>query len=163
MERREAIITGTTEVSGAVVAATLTTIVVFIPIVYLHGASGQLFKELAWTVTFSLLSSLFVALLVIPMLYDQFTKRKGDQHEAVSVQFKGYGNHLRWLLARRGGSRYRGSDTCRCYLLTLCRYRFLPVPRKDFTVSVKLPEGTRLERTDAGGQPGVLAAFSEPG
>src|SRR5690554_1623746 len=65
-ERKSSIINGTTEVSGAVIASTLTTIVVFIPIVYMHGASGELFKDLAWTVTFSLLSSLFVALLVIP-------------------------------------------------------------------------------------------------
>ncbi len=152
MERREAIITGTTEVSGAVVAATLTTIVVFIPIVYLHGASGQLFKELAWTVTFSLLSSLFVALLVIPMLYDQFTKRKGDQHEAVSVQFKGYGNHLRWLLARRGWViGIAAAILVVAILLTpYVGTEFLPRSEgKDFTVSVKLPEGTRLERTDA--------------
>ncbi len=152
MERREAIITGTTEVSGAVVAATLTTIVVFIPIVYLHGASGQLFKELAWTVTFSLLSSLFVALLVIPMLYDQFTKRKGDQHEAVSVQFKRYGNHLRWLLARRGWVIGIAAAILAVAIL-LTPYvgtEFLPRSEgKDFTVSVKLPEGTRLERTDA--------------
>jgi HAE1 family hydrophobic/amphiphilic exporter-1 len=152
MERREAIITGTTEVSGAVVAATLTTIVVFIPIVYLHGASGQLFKELAWTVTFSLLSSLFVALLVIPMLYDQFTKRKGDQHETTSVQFKGYGNHLRWLLARRGWViGIAAAILVVAILLTpYVGTEFLPRSEgKDFTVSVKLPEGTRLERTDA--------------
>ena len=42
LERREAIINGTTEVAGAVIASTVTTIVVFIPIVYLHGASGEL-------------------------------------------------------------------------------------------------------------------------
>jgi HAE1 family hydrophobic/amphiphilic exporter-1 len=152
LERREAIITGTTEVSGAVVAATLTTIVVFIPIVYLHGASGQLFKELAWTVTFSLLSSLFVALLVIPMLYDQFTKRKGDQHETTSVQFKGYGKHLRWLLARRGWViGIAAAILVVAILLTpYVGTEFLPRSEgKDFTISVKLPEGTRLERTDA--------------
>ncbi len=152
LERREAIITGTTEVSGAVVAATLTTIVVFIPIVYLHGASGQLFKELAWTVTFSLLSSLFVALLVIPMLYDQFTKRKGDHQETTSVQFKGYGNHLRWLLARRGWViGIAAAILVVAILLTpYVGTEFLPRSEgKDFTVSVKLPEGTRLERTDA--------------
>jgi HAE1 family hydrophobic/amphiphilic exporter-1 len=56
---KEAIIRGASEVSGAVTASTLTTIVVFLPIVYLHGASGALFKDQAWTVTFSLVSSLF--------------------------------------------------------------------------------------------------------
>lgn len=73
---REAAITGTSEVAGAVIASTLTTIVVFLPIVYLHGASGELFKDQAWTVTFSLVSSLFVAILVIPMLYDRITGRR---------------------------------------------------------------------------------------
>lgn len=72
---REATITGTSEVAGAVIASTLTTIVVFLPIVYLHGASGELFKDQAWTVTFSLVSSLFVAILVIPMLYDRLVGR----------------------------------------------------------------------------------------
>ena len=66
---KEAAINGTAEVANAVIASTLTTIVVFLPIVYLHGASGELFKDQAWTVTFSLVSSLFVAILVIPMLY----------------------------------------------------------------------------------------------
>lgn len=75
MTIREAAITGTSEVAGAVIASTLTTIVVFLPIVYLHGASGELFKDQAWTVTFSLVSSLFVAILVIPMLYDRITGR----------------------------------------------------------------------------------------
>ena len=89
-ERKDSITDGTTEVSGAVIASTLTTIVVFIPIVYMHGASGELFKDLAWTVTFSLLSSLFVALLVIPMLYDWFTGRKDVKGETKAVQFKGY-------------------------------------------------------------------------
>ena len=77
MTIREAAITGTSEVGGAVIASTLTTIVVFLPIVYLHGASGELFKDQAWTVTFSLVSSLFVAILVIPMLYDRITGRPG--------------------------------------------------------------------------------------
>lgn len=76
MTIREAAIVGTSEVAGAVIASTLTTIVVFLPIVYLHGASGELFKDQAWTVTFSLVSSLFVAILVIPMLYDRITGRQ---------------------------------------------------------------------------------------
>ena len=152
LERREAIINGTTEVSGAVMAATLTTIVVFIPIVYLHGASGQLFKDLAWTVTFSLLASLFVALLVIPMLYDQFTKRKNAKTETKSVQFKGYSNRLRWLLSYRWWV-IGISAAILAVSILLIPYvgtEFLPRSEgNDFSISVKLPEGTRLERTDA--------------
>jgi HAE1 family hydrophobic/amphiphilic exporter-1 len=59
---------GTSEVGRAVTAATLTTIAVFLPIVFVQGVAGQLFRDQALTVTFSLLTSLFVALTVIPML-----------------------------------------------------------------------------------------------
>ena len=79
---KEAAVNGTAQVAGAVTASTLTTIVVFLPILYLHGASGELFKDQAWTVTFSLLSSLFVAIFTIPMLY---TKLFGKKAEAQPV------------------------------------------------------------------------------
>jgi HAE1 family hydrophobic/amphiphilic exporter-1 len=59
---------GTTEVAGAVVAATLTTIAVFFPMVFISGVAGQLFRDQALTVTFALTFSLLVALTVIPML-----------------------------------------------------------------------------------------------
>src|SRR5690554_1261786 len=151
-ERKSSIINGTTEVSGAVIASTLTTIVVFIPIVYLHGASGELFKDLAWTVTFSLLSSLFVALLVIPMLYDRFTRRRGTKSETKSIQFTGYSNHLRRLLTHRWWviAVSVAILVVSILLIPFIGTEFLPRSEgKDFTISVKLPEGTRLERTDA--------------
>lgn len=59
---------GTAEVSGAVVAATLTTVAVFFPMVFISGIAGQLFRDQAMTVTFALLFSLLVALTLIPML-----------------------------------------------------------------------------------------------
>ena len=59
---------GAGEVSRAVVASTLTTICVFVPIVFVEGIAGQLFGDQALTVTFSLLVSLLVALTLIPML-----------------------------------------------------------------------------------------------
>lgn len=151
-ERKSSIINGTTEVSGAVIASTLTTIVVFIPIVYMHGASGELFKDLAWTVTFSLLSSLFVALLVIPMLYDKLMRRKNTKSEAKAVQFKGYSKQLRVLLNHRW---WVIGVSAAILLVTILLFPFIGtefMPRtegKGFTISVKLPEGTQLERTDA--------------
>ena len=63
---KESIIRGTSDVGGAIISSTLTTIVVFLPIVYLHGASGALFKDQAWTVAFSLIASLFVAIFLFP-------------------------------------------------------------------------------------------------
>jgi HAE1 family hydrophobic/amphiphilic exporter-1 len=64
----EAAITGTKEVGMAVTASTLTTISVFLPVIYVHGVAGQLFKDQALTVTFALLSSLIVSLTLLPML-----------------------------------------------------------------------------------------------
>ncbi len=64
----EAAVTGTCEVGPAVVASTLTTVAVFLPIVFVEGVAGQLFKDQALTVTISLLASLVVAITVIPML-----------------------------------------------------------------------------------------------
>ena len=66
---------GASEVGRAVVASTLTTICVFVPIVFVEGVAGQLFGDQALTVTFSLLVSLIVALTVIPMLA---SRRLGD-------------------------------------------------------------------------------------
>lgn len=59
---------GTSEVASAVVAATLTTIAVFFPMVFISGIAGQLFRDQALTVTFALVFSLIVALTLIPML-----------------------------------------------------------------------------------------------
>jgi HAE1 family hydrophobic/amphiphilic exporter-1 len=59
---------GTTEVGQAITASTLTTICVFIPLIFVQGVAGQLFRDLALTVSFSLLVSLAVAVTLIPVL-----------------------------------------------------------------------------------------------
>ncbi|HEY0590999.1 MAG TPA: efflux RND transporter permease subunit, partial [Thermoanaerobaculia bacterium] len=59
---------GATEVGMAVIASTLTTVAVFLPVVFLEGIAAQLFKDQALTVSFSLMASLAVALTLIPML-----------------------------------------------------------------------------------------------
>jgi hydrophobic/amphiphilic exporter-1 (mainly G- bacteria), HAE1 family len=59
---------GTGEVSGAIVASTLTTVAVFLPMVFISGIAGQLFRDQALTVSFALAFSLIVALTLIPML-----------------------------------------------------------------------------------------------
>lgn len=65
---REAADLGASEVGQAVVASTLTTVCVFAPIVFVEGIAGQLFADQALTVTFSLVASLVVAIMLIPML-----------------------------------------------------------------------------------------------
>ena len=64
----EAAYVGTKEVGMAVSATIITTIVVFLPVIYVHGVAGQLFRDQALTVTFSLLASLVVSITLIPML-----------------------------------------------------------------------------------------------
>ena len=169
MTVREAAITGTSEVAGAVIASTLTTIVVFLPIVYLHGASGELFKDQAWTVTFSLVSSLFVAVLVIPMLYDRITghnitgrrRRRQAQMDAdnlntasgntsTGVRITAYAPFLRALLRHRWvviGCAV-GLIALAGLLVPFIGTEFMPrAESRAFTAVIKLPEGTPLERT----------------
>jgi HAE1 family hydrophobic/amphiphilic exporter-1 len=64
----EAAVNGATEVTAAVIASTLTTVVVFLPLVFMRGMSGVMFKQLSIVVAFSLVCSLAVALTLIPML-----------------------------------------------------------------------------------------------
>ena len=72
---------GASEVWGAVLASTLTTVAVFLPVVFMEQEAGQLFKDIAIAVTCAIILSLFVSVLVIPMLARQFygfaEKRKG--------------------------------------------------------------------------------------
>ena len=67
---------GASEVGGAVIASTFTTICVFIPIIFVTGIAGQLFNDQALTVTYSLLTSLLVAITLIPMLSSVRLDRK---------------------------------------------------------------------------------------
>ncbi len=76
---------GASMVSGAVVASTLTTIVVFLPIVFVQGVGGQLFKDLGMTVSFSLIASLAVSLTLMPTLYALLTRRKRKRAQAAAA------------------------------------------------------------------------------
>ena len=70
----ESALVGTRQVTGAIIASTLTTSVIFMPVVFMQTISGMLFKELALVVVFSLLCSLLVALTLVPMLGNRFMK-----------------------------------------------------------------------------------------
>ncbi len=150
MSVREAAIKGTAEVSGAITASTLTTIVVFLPIVYLHGASGALFKDQAWTVTFSLLASLFVAILVIPMLYNFFYKKSSGQKKLKSVKIGWYGAFLSNVLNRKYTVLLAATLLIGLTALIFPSIGNEYIPNsqtKEFTLEIELNEGTRLERT----------------
>jgi len=82
---------GTREVAGAIVAATLTTCVIFLPVVFMRTTSGQLFQTLALVVVFALACSLLVALTLVPMLASRFMTVKPlptDGSEAAKSKFE---------------------------------------------------------------------------
>jgi len=148
---REAAIQGTSQVGGAIVASTITTIVVFLPIVYLHGAAGELFKDQAWTVAFSLFSSLVVAILVIPMLCSRFLKKRPVQIQVQPVNFPWYRSSLsrilekRWLVLLCAGVLVAVAGL----LLPMIGSEFIPkIDGSEFSIDLKLPEGSELTRTE---------------
>lgn len=150
---REAAINGSSQVGGAIIASTLTTIVVFIPIVYMHGAAGELFKEQAFTVAFSLLCSLVVAILIIPMLYTRVYRKKSPftRKEKKSFQFTRYGCFLERTLDYKGWILLAAFVLIGAGWLMLQKLGSEFMPRTDtreFYVDVHMPEGTRLERTE---------------
>uniref|UniRef100_UPI00321644C1 efflux RND transporter permease subunit n=1 Tax=uncultured Draconibacterium sp. TaxID=1573823 RepID=UPI00321644C1 len=152
MSVRDAAITGTSEVGGAITASTLTTIIVFLPIVYLHGASGELFKDQAWTVAFSLLSSLVVAIFLIPMMYHRFYQNKKAPSKVKSVKMGGYARFLgrilkvKWLVIFAATVAIAASFLLVPYIGT----EFMPkTETRELTINLKLQEGTELTRTES--------------
>lgn len=68
LSREDAAVEGSAEVTAAIIASTLTTLAVFLPLVFVRGMSGVMFKQLSMVVSFSLLCSLFVAITLVPMM-----------------------------------------------------------------------------------------------
>jgi hydrophobic/amphiphilic exporter-1 (mainly G- bacteria), HAE1 family len=71
-ERVKAAVQGSSQVAGALLAATLTTVVVFLPVLFLEGVVSQIFNPLALTVSFALLTSLLVSLTLVPLFASRF-------------------------------------------------------------------------------------------
>jgi HAE1 family hydrophobic/amphiphilic exporter-1 len=159
---------GGSEVSLAVLAATLTTVIVFFPVVFLYGVSRFLFIALASSVVLSLIASYFVAMTVVPLFCARFMKSAHLTHEHV-VSAKGFGRMtivfnryfekmLRHYDHTLGRSLLRPMATVvglvGVSLLSLSLYPLLGVsffPRTDpgqFVINLKAPSGTRLELTD---------------
>lgn len=151
MSLKDAVITGTGQVGGAIAASTVTTIVVFLPIVYLHGASSEMFRDQAWTVAFALISSLVVAMLVIPMLVSTlFPEKKGKERLSAPVSFAWYPGFLSRIVDSRKLVIIISILVlaATAFLVPQLGSEFMPKSESaEFTVELKLPEGTSLERT----------------
>ncbi|MFI3285443.1 MAG: efflux RND transporter permease subunit [Rikenellaceae bacterium] len=155
---KDAIVEGTSQVGGAIIASTLTTIVVFFPIVYLHGQSGELFKEQAWSVTFALVSSLFVAIIAIPVMYSKLIGSHSRNSQAVekdsaieeSIKFRWYGDLLRRIVK----SRYIVIFLALIFVSVVGLFasnlgsEFMPSSgSRSISLEIELNGGTTLERT----------------
>lgn len=81
MSMREAAIEGAKEVGGAIMASTLTTICVFLPIVFMKGVTRQLFVDMGLTIAYSLLASLFIALTVVPAMASKTLRKTKEKSE----------------------------------------------------------------------------------
>jgi HAE1 family hydrophobic/amphiphilic exporter-1 len=148
------------EVASPVVAATLTTVAVFFPVIYVPGIAGEFFRDQALTVTFSLLVSIFAALLLQPMISARILKARAHGPRGVfklsAGMFEGlarvYHRALLAVLAHKGrfllllalglaGSVWLGLEI---------RKSFMPDRnRGDFTLALEMPAGTPLEQTQA--------------
>ncbi|RPJ52910.1 MAG: efflux RND transporter permease subunit, partial [Acidobacteria bacterium] len=89
----EAVATGAREVGMAVTASTLTTVAVFVPLIFVEGIAGQLFRDQALTITYSLLASLVVALTFLPVVLGMHLKKASeDRTDAGSTPERRYSN-----------------------------------------------------------------------
>ena len=159
----EASILGTQQVAMAVTASTLTTIAVFLPIVFVEGMTAQIFRELALTVTYSLLASLLISLTLVPMLASRMMKEERSTHinkkKSVFHFFDGlfdgtinlYKGLLQWSLSHRKTIVFISLliFLSSAYMLTLVGAEYFPeFDEGTFKIDIRLPHGATLEETE---------------
>lgn len=164
--RFDAAVKGAAEVAMSITGSTLTTIAVFVPIVFVEGITSMIFKELALTTAMALIVSLVVALTVVPMLSAQLlkvTEKTKDVKSVTGVRkvfarfdvmfdkvLLGYRRLLRWSMANRKKTLLAGFlifIVCMGSMLSLGA-EFLPAMDEGmFSVSIRLPTGYDLKET----------------
>jgi HAE1 family hydrophobic/amphiphilic exporter-1 len=158
---------GTAEVGTAIIASTITTLVVFLPLVFVRGVAGVLFKELALVIVFSLICSLLVALSLVPMLASRLLTGSGSSGgrkrapwmeslaSRAEALFQGLDSGYRDLLQRVLDHRTATVLTAAALLgaslllLPFIGTEFLPPSDEgEVRVTGKMEIGTRLELVD---------------
>ncbi len=155
---------GAEEVAMAITASTLTTVVVFIPVVFMQGISGVLFQQLAWVVSFSLFSSLLVALTLVPLLASRFIRVREPKKGTIAFRVihgmssalegldQSYAEAIRWSLRHRWTviSLSLVAVVSSLFLLQFIGFEFQPeTDEGEVRINLELPEGTRLDVTDS--------------
>lgn len=161
-----AAIDGSREVTTAIIASTLTTVAVFVPLVFLTGMSGIMFKQLAYVIAFSLTCSLLVALTVIPVLCSKYLRIRppeADRHPVIHRLVTSSGRFLNrlddhyqrlihWALDHRRTVVVGATALLVGSVLLLPMLGFELMPETDegeVRITIELPPGTRLAVTDA--------------
>ncbi|MBD8031561.1 efflux RND transporter permease subunit [Solibacillus merdavium] len=150
----EAAINGTKEVALAITASTVTTIAVFVPVIFISGLIGKIFMEFALTISFSLIASLAVALTVVPMLASRFLRTKPansvDKRQSKGL-YRNYTKALKWVLKRRTLilSITVGLLALSSFAVYKTGTEFLPPTDEGFvSLSVKLPNSASVGKTE---------------
>ncbi|OEF97647.1 efflux RND transporter permease subunit [Desulfuribacillus alkaliarsenatis] len=156
----EAAKVGASEVGLAVLAASFTTIAVFLPIVFVDGMAAQFFQALGLTVSISIFASLMVALTLIPMLASRLLKVESEQKsrkiidafgnliELLTIKYKGL---LRWALSRRKTVVFATLILliASMVLVPFVGTEFIPVmDMGEMTVDITMPKGTIVDETE---------------
>jgi len=183
----EAARVATDEVGGPVIASTLTTMAVFLPVVFVEGLAAELFKPMALTVSFSVFASLLVAITLVPLLSSRWLKL--DEADRGSLLDRAYRqserfhsaleNSYRKLLGWALGHRRRvliivaAAFVSSVGAMVLVGFEFMPAMDRGYiNVTVNMPKGTSLEETNrmvariekiAGGIPEVKSIFAGVG
>lgn len=152
-EPKQAAADGTKEIGTAIIASTLTTVAVFLPVVFISGLIGEMFTEFAVTIAFSLFASLVVALTVVPMLASRFLKKPNGNLEnkrQSSWGMRFLENATRWSLRHRLMVLLLTIVFFAASIFMLFRVGTEFIPRSDegfFTINLKLENGTPLDAT----------------
>jgi HAE1 family hydrophobic/amphiphilic exporter-1 len=147
--------TATREIALAVVATTLSLLVIFIPVAFMGGRVGRFFSSFGMVVGFSILTSMFISFTMTPMLCSRFLKLEGAPSSKGGVIWRVVAGTYGWILAWSLRNRW-AVVLATVALLALTPVIFSQVgktfiPRDDqseFEVAIMLPEGYSLERAD---------------
>ncbi|MBM7582246.1 HAE1 family hydrophobic/amphiphilic exporter-1 [Caldicoprobacter guelmensis] len=143
---------GTNEISMAIMASTLTTVSVFLPIVFTQGMTAEIFRELSLTVTFSLMASLVVAITLVPMLASKLIRGKGfsRKNKAVERLTERYRHMLQWALEHRKAVMFITAVVfgLSIVLLPLVGVEYFPaVDQGQIQIEIRLPKGSSFDET----------------
>lgn len=153
-EPKVAAVEGAREVGGAITASTLTTLAVFVPVIFVSGLIGEIFTEFALTISFSLFASLVVALTVVPMMASRMLKKTTKDVEARrrrSKSLNGFERSVKWALKYRIVVLLLTTVMLAFSGFGLFKVgtEFLPATDEGFfSVSVNLPNGSSPAATD---------------